>query len=167
MSLILISYCHPASYLILGRELGPSGVSLTIALGESMPSRLENMFNLRLYDAATIQYSQLKFGHMHPCGMDYLYFSSHGCKCDSFDCIAAIRCGNAYHGPHSDSLYSGSEHNQFNSPRLVKCDAGFLCSGRVIRSPPLECVADGLGCLITAGPSGDGLPNESWKTQQM
>ena len=28
-------------------------------------------------------------------------------------------------------------------------------SGRVIRSPPLECVADGLGCLIKAGPSGD------------
>ena len=29
------------------------------------------------------------------------------------------------HGPHRDSLYSGSEHSQFNSPRLVKREAGF------------------------------------------
>ena len=27
--------------------------------------------------------------------------------------------------PHSDSLYSGSEHSQFNSPRLIKREAGF------------------------------------------
>ena len=40
-------------------------------------------------------------------------------------CIAAIRCGNACHGPHSDSVYSSSEHRQYNSPRLVKRDAGF------------------------------------------
>ena len=26
---------------------------------------------------------------------------------------------------HSDSFYSGSEHSQFNSPRLVKREAGF------------------------------------------
>ena len=44
---------------------------------------------------------------------------------------------------------------------LVACHScGLVWSGSVIRSPPLECVADGLGCLITAGPSGDGLPNE-------
>ena len=42
-----------------------------------------------------------------------------------FGCTAAIRCGNACHGPHSDILYSGSEHSQFNSPRLVKREAGF------------------------------------------
>ena len=83
------------------------------------------MFNLRLCNAATIRYSQLKFGHMHLCGMDYNYFSPHCCKCNSFGCTAAIRCGNACHGPHSDSLYSGSEHSQFNSPRLVKREAGF------------------------------------------
>ena len=83
------------------------------------------MFNLRLYGAATIQYSQLKFGHMHLCGMDYKYFSPHCCKCDSFGCTAAIRCGNACHGPHNDSIYSGSEHSQFNSPRPVKREAGF------------------------------------------
>ena len=38
---------------------------------------------------------------------------------------AAIIRGNACHGPHSDSLYSGSERSQFNSPRLVKRQAGF------------------------------------------
>ena len=83
------------------------------------------MFNLRLSNAATIRYSLLKFGHMHLCGKDYKCFSPHCCKCNSFGCIAAIRCVNACHGPHSDSVYSGSEHRQFNSPRLVKREAGF------------------------------------------
>ena len=83
------------------------------------------MFNLRLCNAATIRYSLLKFGHMHLCGKDYKYFSPHCCKYNSFGCIAAIRCVNACHGPHSDSVYSGSEHRQFNSPRLVKREAGF------------------------------------------
>ena len=83
------------------------------------------MFNLRLCNAATIRYSLLKFGHMHLCGKDYKDFSPHCCKCNSFGCIAAIRCVNACHGPHSDSVYSGSEHRQFNSPRLVKREAGF------------------------------------------
>ena len=98
---------------------------LTNALGESMHSRLWNMFNLCLCNAATIRYSQLKFGHMHLCGMDYKYYSPHCRKCNSFGCTAAIRCGNACRGHHSDSLYSGSEHSQFNSPRLVKREAGF------------------------------------------
>ena len=102
-----------------------AGFPRTNALGESMPSRHLNMFNLRLCNAAIIRYSQLKFGHMHLCGMDYKYFSPHCCKCNSFGCTAAIRCDNACHGPHSDSLYSGSEHCQFNSPRLVKREAGF------------------------------------------
>ena len=83
------------------------------------------MFNLRLCNAATIRYSQLKFGHMHLFGMDYKYFTPHCCKCNSFGCTAAIRCGNACHRPHSDSPYSGSEHSQFNSPRPVKREAGF------------------------------------------
>ena len=83
------------------------------------------MFNLSLCNAATIRCSQLKFGHMHLCGMDYKYSSQQCCKCNSFGCTAAIRCGNACHGPHSDSLYSGSEHSQFNTPRLVKREAGF------------------------------------------
>ena len=83
------------------------------------------MFNLRLCNTATIRYSQLKFGHKHLCGMDYKCFAPHCCKCNSFGCIVAIRCGNACHGPHSDSLYSGSEDSQFNSPRLVKREAGF------------------------------------------
>ena len=83
------------------------------------------MFNLCLCNVATIQYFQLKFGHMHLCGMDYKYLSPHCCKCNSFGCAAAIRCGNACRGPHSNSLYSGSEHNRFNSPRLVKHEAGF------------------------------------------
>ena len=42
------------------------------------------------------------------------------------------RPGNACHGPHSDSVYSGSEHRQFNSPRLVKREAGFPNPRRVI-----------------------------------
>ena len=83
------------------------------------------MFNLRLCNAATIRYSQLKFGHMHLCGMNYKCFSPQCFKCYSFGCTAAIRCGNACQGPHSDSLYSGSEHIQFNSPRLVKREVGF------------------------------------------
>ena len=78
-----------------------------------------------LCDAATIRYFELKLGHTHLCGVDYKYFSPDCCKCNSFGCTAAIRWGNACRGPHSDSLYSGSEHSQFNSPRLVKREAGF------------------------------------------
>ena len=111
--------------LFSAANLTLAGFPRTNALGESMPSRHLNMFNLRLCNAAIIRYSQLKFGHMHLCGMDYKYFSPHCCKCNSFGCTAAIRCDNACHGPHSDSLYSGSEHCQFNSPRLVKREAGF------------------------------------------
>ena len=83
------------------------------------------MFNLHLCNAATIRYSLLKFGHVQFCGKGCKYFSPHCCKCNSFGCIAAIKCGSACHGPHSDSVYSGSEHRQFNSPRLVKREAGF------------------------------------------
>ena len=110
------------SWCILGRELGPSGLSTNQRSRWKHDFSPLNMFNLRLCDAATIQYSQLKFGHMHVCGM---YFSPQCCKCNSFVCIAAIKCGNACRGPHSDSLYPGSEHSQFNSPRLVKREAGF------------------------------------------
>ena len=111
--------------LFSAANLTLAGFPRTNALGESMPSRHLNMFNLRLCNAAIIQHSQLKFGHMHLWGMDYKYFSPHCCKCNSFGCTATIRCDNACHGPHSDSLYSGSEHCQFNSPRLVKREAGF------------------------------------------
>ena len=62
---------------------------------------------------------------MHLCSMDYKYFSLHWRKRNSFGCTAAIKCGYACRGPHSDSLYSGSEHRQFNSPRLIKREAGF------------------------------------------
>ena len=62
---------------------------------------------------------------MHLCGNDYTYFSPHCCKCNSFGCIVAIKSDNACHGPHNDSVYSGSEHRQFNSPRLVNREAGF------------------------------------------
>ena len=90
------------------------------------------MFNLRLCNAATIRYFILKFGHLHLCGKGYNYFSPHCCKCNSLGGIAAIRCGNACHGPHSDSVYSGSEHRQFNSPRLVKREAGFPSPRRAL-----------------------------------
>ena len=30
-----------------------------------------------------------------------------------------MRCGNACHGPHNGSLYTGSEHSQFNSIKFV------------------------------------------------
>ena len=62
---------------------------------------------------------------MHLCGVDYKRFSPHCCKCNSFGCTAAIKCGYACHGLPSDSLYLGSEHSQFNSPRLVIREAGF------------------------------------------
>ena len=83
------------------------------------------MINLRLCNAATILYSILKFWHMHLCGKGYKYFSPHCCKYNSFGCIAAIRCDNVCPGPHNDSVYSGSEHPKFNSPRLIKREAGF------------------------------------------
>ena len=61
----------------------------------------------------------------------------------SFGCIAAIRCDNPCHGPQSDSSYSGSEHRQFNSPRLVKREAGFPNPWRaLIGSNQLWCVND-------------------------
>ena len=39
--------------------------------------------------------------------------------------LAALRCGSTCHGPRSDSVHSGSEHKEFDSPRLVKREAGF------------------------------------------
>ena len=90
------------------------------------------MFNLRLCNAATIRYSLLKFWYMHLCGKGYKYFPPHCCKCNSFGCIAAIRCCYACHRPHSDSVYSGSKHRQFNSPRLVKREAGFTNPQRAL-----------------------------------
>ena len=112
-------------------NLALAGFPQTNALGENLPSRYLNMFNLRLCNATTIRYSILKSGHMHFCGKGYKYLSPHCCKCNSFGNIAAIRYGNACHGPHSDSVYSGSEHRQFNSPRLVKHEAGFPSPRRV------------------------------------
>ena len=97
-----------------------------------MPSCYLNMFNIRFFNAATIRYSLSKFGHMHLFGIDCKYFSPHSCKCNSLGCIAAIRCGNACHGSHSDRIYSacsGSEHSQFDSPRLVKREAASLTHG--------------------------------------
>ena len=114
-----------AASLFSAANLTLAGFPLTNALGESMPSRHLNMFNLCLCNAAIIRYSRLKFGLMHLCGMDYKYFSPHCCKCNCFGCTAAKRCDNACHEPHSHSLYSGSKHCQFNSPRLVKREAGF------------------------------------------
>ena len=93
---------------------------------------LLNMFNLCLYNAATIRYSQLKFQHMHLCGIDYKHFSPHCCKCNSFGYAATISCGSASHGPHSDTVYSGSEQTQFDTPRLVKHEAGFPNPGRAL-----------------------------------
>ena len=120
-----LSQTQLLSWEILGRELGPSGVFPNQRSRWKHAFSPLNMFNLRLCNVAIIRYSQLKFGHMYLCGMDYKYFSPHCCNCNSFGCAAAIRWGNACHGPHSDSLYSGSEHSQFNSPRLVKHEAGF------------------------------------------
>ena len=53
------------------------------------------------------------------------YFSLHYCKCNSLGCTTSIRCGSACHGPHSDRVYWGNEHNQFDSLRLVKREVGF------------------------------------------
>ena len=115
------THCHQFS----AANLALAGFPLTNALGENLPSRYVNMFNLRLCNAVAIHHSLLKFGHMHLCGKGYKYLSLHYCKCNSFGCIAAIRYGNACPGPHCYSVYSGSEHRKFNSPRLVKREAGF------------------------------------------
>ena len=105
------------------------------------------MFNLRLCNAATIRYSLLKYGHMHLCRKGFKYFSPHCCRCNSFGCIAAITCGNACDRPHSESVYSGSEHRQFNSPRLVKREVGFPNSwGAPIGSNQLWRVNDSPYC---------------------
>ena len=63
------------------------------------------------------------------------------CKCNSLGCTATI-CGSACHGPHSYSVYWGSEHNQFDSQRLVKREAGFLNprGGGLICSNQLWCI---------------------------
>ena len=122
------SYCTVFS----AANLALAGFLQTNALGENLPSRYLNMFNLRLCNAATIWYFILKFGHLHLCGKGYNYFSPHCCKCNSFGGIAAIICANACLGPHSDSVYSGSEHRQFNSPRLVKREAGFPSRRRAL-----------------------------------
>ena len=111
---------------IIGRELGPSEVSPNrCSWWKYAFSQLKHIFNLRLWNAANTRYFLLKFGHMHLCGIDYKYFSPHCCKCNNFGCICAIKCGSACHGPHSNSVYSGSEHDQFDSPRLVKREVGF------------------------------------------
>ena len=60
--------------LFSAANLTLAGFPRTNALGESKPSRHLNMFNLRLCNTAIIRYSQLKFGHMHLCGMDYKVF---------------------------------------------------------------------------------------------
>ena len=108
------------------------GFPLTNALGENLPCRYWNMFNLRLCYTATILYSLLKFGCMHLGGKNYDYFSPHCCKCNSLGCIAAMRFGSACHGSHSDSVYLGSKHRQFISPRLVKREVGFPIPWRAL-----------------------------------
>ena len=131
--------------LFSATNLALAGFPLTN--GENWPSPYYKMFNLRLCNTATIRYSLLKFGQTHLCGIDYDCFSPHCCKCKSFDCTAAIRCGTACHGPHSNSLYSGSEHNQFDSPRLVKREAGFPNPRQMlIGSYQLWCVNDSPYC---------------------
>ena len=117
---------HITRTRILDRELDPSGDTPNQRSRWKLAfSLLKHIFNLCICNAATIRYSLFKFGYVHLGGKGYNYFSPHCCKCNSFGCIAAIKCGNACHGPHIDSVYSGSEHCQFNSPRLVKREAGF------------------------------------------
>ena len=57
--------------LFSAANLALEGFPQTNALGENLPSRNLNMFNLRLCNAATIRYSILKCGHMHCCGKGY------------------------------------------------------------------------------------------------
>ena len=100
------------------------------------------MFNLRLCNAATILYSQLKFGQMHLCNKAYKYFSPNGCKFNSFGCTATTRCGSTSHGTHKGSVYSGRKPNQFDSLRLVR-EASFPNRRQVlIGSNQQWCVSD-------------------------
>ena len=110
--------------LFSAANLALAGFSLTNALGETCLLATKTCLT---YAFVTQQLFGIPSWNLETyiCGMDYKYFSPHCCKCNSFGCTAAIRWGNACHGPHSDSLYSGSEHSQFNSPRLVKREAGF------------------------------------------
>ena len=74
------------------------------------------MFNLHLCNATTIWVFPIEL---------WTHGSLWHRLWNSFGCIAAIRCGSACHRLHSDCIYSGNEHNQFNSSRLVKHEAGF------------------------------------------
>ena len=77
----------------------------TKSLGENMPSR-SNMFNSRLCNAEIIRLCLSKCGYTHLCGINYKCFSPHYCRCTSFGCTAAIRCGSACHAlrwRHNDS----------------------------------------------------------------
>ena len=114
-------YRYTDGQSILGRELGPSGVS------PNQSSRWKLAFSLLkhlTYAFVTQQPFDMPYWNLDTCifvarAINIFHHTN------SFGCIITIRCSNACHGPHSDSLYSGSEHRQFNSPRLVMRDAGF------------------------------------------
>ena len=57
---------------ILSRKIIPSGVSPNQRSLRKDAFSLLNVFNLRLYNTATIQYSLSKFGQIHRCDIDYI-----------------------------------------------------------------------------------------------
>ena len=59
---------------ILGSKIIPSGVSPNQRSLWKDAFSLLSMFNLRLYNTATIQYSLTKFGHIHRCDIDYIAY---------------------------------------------------------------------------------------------
>ena len=97
-------------------NLALTGFPLTDALGENMPSRYQNMFNLCLCNAAIIRYSLSKFGHMYPCGIEYKYFFYHIVVSVSVlpqKYVIVHAMGLVY----SDSVHSGSEHKEASQAR--------------------------------------------------
>ena len=105
--------------------------SLNLVIGKNMHGHFQNMSNLRLCNSTTVRYCLSKFRHMLR-GIDSDYFQSHLCKCNSWGCIEAIKRGDVCHGPHRGCVYSGSEHNQYDSPGIVKGAVGFPIPRRVL-----------------------------------
>ena len=73
----------------------------TSAVDENMHACFLSMFNLCLCNSTTVQYSLSK---LETCNSVASTEHCCCCKCNSFGCIEAMKCGNACHGLLKDSV---------------------------------------------------------------
>ena len=90
------------------------------------------MINLYLCSSATVRHLLSTFVYMYFYYIHYVSFNPCCCKWSSFGCIEAMKCGCPRHGPHRDSVYSGSEPNQLHSSWLVTRTVGFSSPRRTL-----------------------------------